>query len=217
VNTRRLSLLSLTHMYWLSQYGIFRAFLLRYLPTNVYTDDNFTSLQCCFRIFRLLLLYHNPATCKLLDGHRMPPELYASGWFLTAFAQRLEHEDLWKVWDLYVLYDEPHLHHFACLSLLLRGSTDISAASEAFLPEMLMKVSAAIEHLTPTELLADARKLEESTPSSFIALLDRSCWGGNDKQLNEVAATFEKQSLKLVLKAVGSWSCLPIAADEAVG
>ena len=110
-------------------FGCFTAFTKKFLPTNVYADDGHTALQCCFRFFRVLLLYHSPNVCKLLDGHRLPPELYASGWFLTLFAQRLEMVDLFSFWDLYVLYDEPVLHHFVCLRLLMRGESTIAAAS----------------------------------------------------------------------------------------
>ena len=57
--------------------------------------------------------------------------------------------------------------------------------------------------------------LADETPRSFISLLDRACWGGN--YINEKVKRFEKQSLKLVLKSCGAWSCIPISADEAIG
>lgn len=93
-------------------------------------------------------------------------------------------------------------------------------ASEAFLPEVLSKVSVAIEAVDPPSLLKSARDLEALTPASFVALLDRSCWGSRGYGrggLNEEKSKIERQSLRLMLKAVGSWSCLPIAADEAIG
>jgi hypothetical protein len=37
--------------------------------------------------------------------------------------------ELLEMWDLYLLYDEPVLHHFACLRLLVRGEDDIKKAS----------------------------------------------------------------------------------------
>ncbi|GMH98139.1 hypothetical protein TrST_g6751 [Triparma strigata] len=196
-------------------YGCFEEFLKKFLPTNVYADDGFAALQCCFRIFRLLLLYHEPNLCKLLDGHRLPPELYASGWFLTLFSQRLDMESLWKWWDLYVLYDEPHLHHFICLRLLMRGTDQINEAGEASLPVVLQQLSLAVDTIDPVKLLQEARMISDETPRSFTSLLDRACWGGN--YINEKVRRFEKQSLKLVLKSVGAWSCVPISADEAIG
>ncbi|GMH90230.1 hypothetical protein TL16_g11705 [Triparma laevis f. inornata] len=196
-------------------YGCFEEFLKKFLPTNVYADDGFAALQCCFRIFRLLLLYHDPNLCKLLDGHRLPPELYASGWFLTLFSQRLDMESLWKWWDLYVLYDEPHLHHFICLRLLMRGAEEINEAGEASLPVVLQQLSMQVESIDPVKLLQEARMVSDETPRSFTSLLDRACWGGN--YINEKVRRFEKQSLKLVLKSVGAWSCVPISADEGIG
>ncbi len=198
-------------------FGCFNSFLSNYLPTNVYTDDSLTSLQACHRFHRLLLLYHSPSLCALLDGHRMPPELYATPWYLTAFAQRLPVSDLFAFWDQYLLHESPHLHHFACLSLLLRSGSTLSDATDAFLPEVLQAASSAIESVTPASLLEDARALAAATPDSLIALLTRACWGGNDSGLNERVRRLERQSLRLVLQSVRTWSCIPISADEAVG
>ncbi|GMI23049.1 hypothetical protein TrCOL_g8125 [Triparma columacea] len=197
-------------------FGCFTAFTKKFLPTNVYADDGHTALQCCFRFFRVLLLYHSPNVCKLLDGHRLPPELYASGWFLTLFAQRLEMTDLYSFWDLYLLYDEPVLHHFVCLRLLMRGESTIAAASEATLPIILQQLSASVEEINPVTLFKEARLVADATPRSFVSLLERACWGWG-WGINEKVKRFEKQSLTLVLKCVGSWSCVPISADEAIG
>jgi hypothetical protein len=56
----------------------------------------------------------------------------------------------------------------------------------------------------------------DATPRSFVSLLERACWGWG-WGINEKVKRFEKQSLTLVLKCVGSWSCVPISADEAIG
>ena len=114
-----------------------------------------------------------------------------------------------------MLYDEPLLHHFVCLRLLMKGEREISEASQASLPVVLQDISARVETIGPITLLKEARLLADSTPRSFLSLLERACWGGNT--INEKVMRFEKQSLMLVLKCVGTWSCLPISADEAIG
>lgn len=43
-------------------------------------DADFISLQCSFRLFRLLALYHDPVLAAVLDQYELPPELFASPW-----------------------------------------------------------------------------------------------------------------------------------------
>lgn len=67
---------------------IFARFIGKYSPRiHASNDDSFLSLQCSFRLFRLLLLYHDPALCNYLDQCNCEPELYASPWFLTNFCR----------------------------------------------------------------------------------------------------------------------------------
>lgn len=57
----------------------------------------FCFLQICFRLFRLLLLYHHPRLCRFLDQYQLQPELYATPWFLTLFSNSLDLERLYEV------------------------------------------------------------------------------------------------------------------------
>ncbi|CAM9959231.1 unnamed protein product, partial [Discosporangium mesarthrocarpum] len=69
----------------------YEAFIERFLPYAFNKDDEeFLSLQICFRLFRLLLLYHHPSLCRFLDQYQLQPELYATPWFLTLFANSLD-------------------------------------------------------------------------------------------------------------------------------
>ena len=76
----------------------FYALVNKFLP-NVYADTEFRSLQCSMRLFRLLILYHDPTLCHFLDQHDMLPELYATPWFMTLFSRGLSKELLFQLWD----------------------------------------------------------------------------------------------------------------------
>ena len=56
-------------------YQCFRAVLKDYIPRDVNNPDGLP-----FHIFRLLLLYHDPQLCSLLDSQRIKPYLYCAGW-----------------------------------------------------------------------------------------------------------------------------------------
>lgn len=53
---------------------MFSAFISRIMPAT-FTDDEFGSLQCAFRMFRLLIRYHDPVLCSQLDRYDMDPEV----------------------------------------------------------------------------------------------------------------------------------------------
>ena len=46
-------------------FELYYAFVNKVLP-NIYVDENFKSLQHSFKVFRLLLLYHDPQVCMVL-------------------------------------------------------------------------------------------------------------------------------------------------------
>ena len=63
------------------------------MPT-LFLDDDFICLQSCFCLLRLLLKYHDPEICYVLSNAGVTPELYATSWFFTFFANKCEHLDV---------------------------------------------------------------------------------------------------------------------------
>ena len=60
--------------------NLFYAFILKFLP-HTFNDEDFNSLQCGFKLYRLLLLYHDPAIGKLLDKADLGLSLFFSLFF----------------------------------------------------------------------------------------------------------------------------------------
>lgn len=71
----------------------------KFVPKIYAEDDDFVSLQCSFRLFRLILQYHAPHLCTVLDQYDVPPELYATPWIITLFARMLTAELVLPLWD----------------------------------------------------------------------------------------------------------------------
>jgi hypothetical protein len=49
------------------------------------------------------------------------PELYATPWFITLFARKLSLDLVYLLWDIYLVEDDPFLHYFVALALLIRN------------------------------------------------------------------------------------------------
>ena len=71
----------------------------KFVPKIYAEDDDFVSLQCSFRLFRLILQYHAPHLCTVLDQYNVPPELYATPWIITLFARMLTAQLVLPLWD----------------------------------------------------------------------------------------------------------------------
>ena len=123
-------------------YLLYTLFIKKFIP-NTFTDNEFGSLQCIFSLFRLILQYHDPELSLFLLQHDMGPELYASSWFITLFANRCKLKILIYLWDflLIELYDDPLLFYFICLTLIISQRSIILKESIVQLPETLSRLS----------------------------------------------------------------------------
>jgi rhodanese-related sulfurtransferase len=83
--------------------ALLSAIVRRFAP-RVYAgagDADMTSLQCALALFRLQLLYHDPALGRHLTGYGVPPELYCVPWFLTFFARGASASVVLGLWDIF--------------------------------------------------------------------------------------------------------------------
>ena len=67
-------------------YNLFTLFVDKFLP-NFFTDKDFISLQCCFKVLSQLLKYHDPNLYTFLITNYFTPEIFAAPWFLTLFSR----------------------------------------------------------------------------------------------------------------------------------
>lgn len=123
-----------------SRYLCFYQLISKFLP-SIYDDEMFESLQCILRLFEKLILYHDPQLCHLLDQNDLLPELYAVPWFVTLFARGLELSLLYQLWDIYIVYNDPFLHYYMALALILDTRTELFAEKEeCYLPAIMGRV-----------------------------------------------------------------------------
>lgn len=61
-------------------YNLFEAIRDRYIPKGCVKNGN------VFHLFRLLLLYHDPELCSMLDTKKITADQYSMSWFQSLFA-----------------------------------------------------------------------------------------------------------------------------------
>lgn len=152
-------------------YSYFDAFVRIFLP-NTFTDSEFGALQCIFRLFKLLLQYHDPELSSFLDQHDTPPEVYASQWFVTIYAQKCEIDILLQLWDELLLDPNPMFHYFVSLELLRCQKENVMNCRVDELPEVMASISIPDKYQLRI-LFGEAKKTCSITPQSFHELLHK--------------------------------------------
>ncbi|CAM9834029.1 unnamed protein product, partial [Ectocarpus sp. 13 AM-2016] len=182
----------------------YSAFLRRFLPYAFNQDEEFLSLQICFRLFRLLLLYHHPRLCRFLDQYQLQPELYATPWFMTLFSNSLDLPRLYEVWDFYLYWGDPALHHFVVLAFVIGNAEAILKAEEANLPETMCRLTYGMRSVEEVRaLMRTAKDLMLNTPKSFRKILRSALY-----------ANLSQSQMNLVLNTLQVSSCIPVSAEE---
>ena len=100
-------------------FALFEAFLFRYLERYFCLDDS-SFLFKAFRLFHILLVYHDPELALFLQNKEIPPELYAPQWFLTVYSRALPLTHVLHLWDMVVAVDDPAFIFYIGLALMCR-------------------------------------------------------------------------------------------------
>ena len=183
---------------------LYSTFIGTFLP-NTFADDEFGSLQCVFLLFRHLLLYHDPQLCAHLDANEMGPELYASSWFITLYANRCKMEVVLYLWDIMLLdaASDPMLHYFVSLALLIANRAAILKEPNVSLPELLTKLTIGNKKDAHT-LVQRAKQLYRHNTSATI----------RDRLLHITHVKISIDSPAYI--QLQRWQALHVSADEIV-
>lgn len=156
-----------------SAYQLFDAFLLRYCERFVCQDDD-SFLFKSFRLFQLLLAYHDPQLAIHLLEQGFPPELYSPQWFLTLFARSLPIGDVLRLWDLMIAWDDPAFTFFIGVCLLRRRRSPLLLASSDSIPEILRDLHLHDDREVDS-VVSEAIVLYKCTPRCFTRCLRLCC------------------------------------------
>ena len=154
-------------------YLLFQALLFRYLQRYFCLDES-TFLFKSFRMFDLLLLYHDPQLALHLHEQDFIPELYSTQWFLTLFARALPMKHTLRLWDMIISVDDPAFIFFIGLVLLCSKRTELLLVESDRLPEIISTIAFTDEESIGT-IVADAWKLYKQTPRCFVRKLRLCC------------------------------------------
>ncbi|MCQ2820432.1 MAG: TBC domain-containing protein [archaeon] len=176
--------------------------------TNYYWEKDFFSLQSSLSLITILLRYHDPELNNLLEYTLIKPEMYATSWILTIFANKCYSLGLiLELWDKLILFNDPLFLHFFIVALLMKQRNKIIESDMSSIPSVVCKV--AIENIDQVdELIGDAIDLSNKTPYSFRLLA---------KNLNIFSYHSTKIQELYYFYALDNMLAMPIFPSEVMG
>ncbi len=156
---------------------LFNMLVLRYMERFYCVDSPFFMFQA-FRMFHILLVFHDPQLAQFLERHEFYPELYTPQWFLTLYSRALSMDLVLGVWDMLLAADDPAFAFFVGMSLLFENKDSILIADSGMLPEIVANATLKNHVKDFRGIINRAWKLYKQTPRCFLRLL-RLCFVAN--------------------------------------
>ncbi|KAG5674994.1 hypothetical protein PVAND_004935 [Polypedilum vanderplanki] len=181
-------------------YNIFEAIRDTYIPKDNMKHGN------VYHVFRLLILYHDPELCAVLDTCKITPEMYSMNWFQTLFASTCQLSVVLLIWDIYFQQSDPFLVFFLSLIMLVNRRDEIIAMrkeDKATIIKFLNNMPCELEADDVIDFCSLAQYYSSRTPSSFKSEMLNQLFG---TQTNDACET------NIVSQAL----CLPVSVYELI-
>lgn len=146
-------------------YNLFEVIRDTYIP-----KDNVKDKGNVYHVFRLLILYHDPELCAVLDTCKIKPEMYAMSWFQSLFASTCQLSVVLLIWDLYFQQSDPFLVFFLSLIMLVNRRDEIilmRREEKASIIKFLSNMPCELEADDVIDFCSLAQYYSTRTPASF--------------------------------------------------
>lgn len=139
------------------------------MPTQ-FADDDFICLQSCFCLMRLLLKYHDPQVCQVLNKAAVTPDMYATAWFVTCFANKSDKLSIvCELWNELIEFKDNRFFFFVTIALIVHNRDSIIKCNQHELPMIMASLNFSSRE-EMKDILQLARDLCVKTPVSFLQL-----------------------------------------------
>lgn len=183
-------------------YNLFEAIRDTYIPKDYIMKDRGN----VYHVFRLLILYHDPELCAVLDTCKITPEMYAMSWFQSLFASTCQLSVVLLIWDLYFQQSDPFLVFFLSLIMLVNRRDEIIAMrrleDKTLIIKFLSNMPCELESDDVIDFCSLAQYYSTRTPASFKSEMLNQLFG---TQTNVEEPVHVSQAL-----------CLPVSVYELI-
>ena len=140
--------------------------------TNYFHETEFYSLKSSLCLINLLLKYHDPELFNLFEYSLINPELYATSWLLTIFANKCSLNVVYHLWDKIILFDDNLFPHFFIVSYLIKNRQKFFKVDCTMILSVLSQLRVdTIDEVD--EILNFAAEIRDKTVNSFYLLANK--------------------------------------------
>eukprot|EP00038_Savillea_parva_P013495 m.8431 g.8431 ORF g.8431 m.8431 type:complete len:872 (-) comp2537_c0_seq1:237-2852(-) len=160
------------------RYNCFYVLMSKYAVKSLAMDSP------CFEVFRLLLMYHDPELCNLLDSLKIGPQDFAATWIRSMFAHWCGPDVVLPLWDAYFLAEDQFFVFFLSLVMLINGRDYVMQLAQT--PATLAKELESLPSQLGPDDVSDMVELAEHfsmvTPQSFRADYSSTVFGSGARR-----------------------------------
>ncbi|CAG9314764.1 TBC1D23_2 [Blepharisma stoltei] len=183
-------------------YLMFKKFIHTYLPT-MFIDSGFRPLQAYFLVFRLVLRYHEPRFSSFLHINGISPELYATSWFITLFANKISDVNLiYKLWEDLVKENDPFFPVYIGIAMLFHFQFQILNSQDQMITQAICEINLETSQ-DVEEVLHKAAQIKQNMPYSIKSSLRKY-------------DVFNMETIDTLLDTLRKESCLYVSAKEII-
>ena len=152
-------------------YKMFVCFIDKFL-TNYFKETEFYSLQSSFALINLLLRYHDPELFSRFEYGMVTPDLYATSWLLTLFANKCSLNVVYHLWDKLILFNDSLFPHFFIIAYIIKNRKKFLEVDCIIILSLLSQLHIdTIEEVN--DILDFATEIRDNTPNSFYLLANK--------------------------------------------
>lgn len=151
--------------------NLFSCFVDNFL-TNYYYEPELYAFRSSVSLLTLLLKYHDSYLYNIFEESSISPQMYATNWLLTTYANKHQLDIVYKLWDTLIEEDDQLFIHFLVISFLQFNRKYFMDNDSSMIPMLFSKIRIqSIEELNAIVLLA--KKIRDNTPYSFRILVNK--------------------------------------------
>ena len=152
-------------------YKLLVCFIDKFL-TNYFSEKEFFSLQSSFGLINLLLQYHDTELFRRFEYALISPDLYATSWIMTLFANKCELNVIYYLWDKLILFDDTLFPLFFITAYLILNRDKFFVEDYSVILTKLSQMHIdTIKEVN--EILDFANEIRDKTPNSFYLLANK--------------------------------------------
>lgn len=163
--------------------------------TNYYHEPELYAFRSSVSLLTLLLKYHDPELFLLFERSGISPQMYATNWLLTTYANKHSLYIVYKFWDILIEEGDQLLIHYMVIAFLQYFRNKFFEHDFSMIPLYFSKIK--IETASELEqIVKQAKEIREKTPYSFRILVNKlQIFKPRSRRLKELYEKYDTENM----------------------